>query len=208
MNLYISKISAALALICLIAFSSFAQMDEEALELSVAQNLARPAVPKKAETYVRTSMDQLRRRLVKNGFNVASMRDGEVLRITIPCDELFPIGSVDLKSSALLSLSQLGSLVGEPKKYKLLITVHTDDTGDDQYADSISAARANAVDDALWQIAGEKETNVIPYGLGKDEPLVDNSSRANRARNRRVDIFIVPEVALIEQSGIKIKNNK
>ena len=193
------------SVIVLASLLSVAQVADEALDLSVAQNIEKPSVPRKAETYVRTAMDQLRRHLVKNGLDVKTIRDGEVLQVTIPCSSLFGIGSVELKASAVNELRKLSAVVREPHKYKVLVAVHTDDTGDNQYADSISASRANAIDDGLWHIAGEKDTNVIPYGIGKDEPIVPNTSRNNRERNRRVEIYIIPDIALIEMSGVKIK---
>lgn len=180
--------------------------DTDVLELSVDENLATPDVPKKAQTYVRTAMDQLRRHLVKNGMAVEPLRDGEVLEITVPCSKLFAPGSMDLKKSGAEYLRPLGIVAREPKRYKVLVTVHTDDTGDDMYADSISAARANAIDDCLWELAGEKETNVIPYGIGKDEPRVPNTSHTNREANRRAEIFIVPDFGLLEMAGVKRKN--
>lgn len=181
------------------------QAEADALELTFAQNLETPDVPKKAETYVRTHMDQLRRTLLKSDLDVNLVRNGEVLQVTIPCEILFATSSVELKQSAVKTLNKLGLIVRDPHRYKVLVAVHTDDTGDDIYADSISAARANAIDDGLWQIAGEKETNVIPYGIGKDEPLVSNTSRNNRAKNRRVEIFIIPDEGLLELAGVKIK---
>lgn len=178
----------------------------DVLDMTVSENIATPAVPKKAENYIRTAMDQLRRNLVKQGFNVTSIRSGEVLKITIPCEQMFAPSSVELKPSSVPILRRLSSIVKDPLRYKVLVAVHTDDTGDEQYADSISASRANAIDDALWQIAGEKETNVIPYGIGKDEPLGPNTSRKNRSANRRVEIFIIPDRGMLEMAGVK--NNK
>lgn len=179
--------------------------DADALDMTLSQNLESPEVAKRAKEYVRTHIDQLRRSLVKKGLEVKSLRDGEVLQITIPCQDLFGIGSTELKPRGLDLLRGLSMVVREPGRYKVLVAVHTDDTGDEQYADSISAARANAIDDGLWQIAGEKDTNVIPYGIGKDEPVASNTTRENRARNRRVEIYIVPDNALLEMAGMKVK---
>lgn len=194
-----------LSFVLLVPFLVSAQATEDALELTFAQNIERPEIPKRAKEYVRTHMDQLRRTLVKDGFDVRSLRDGEVLELTIPCDDLFATGSLELKPTAVKKLHNLGLVVRDPRRYKVVVAVHTDDTGDEMYADSISAARANAIDDGLWQIAGEKETNVIPYGIGKDEPLVSNASRTNRARNRRAEIYIIPDEGLLELAGVKPK---
>lgn len=177
------------------------------LELSVDENIATPEVPRKAKAYVTTAIDQLRRHFVKGGYTVEVLRDGEVLEITLPCSDLFGAGSVELKPKAADLLQPFRTVVREPSRYKILVAVHTDDTGDEQYTDSISAARANAIDDCLWQLAGENDTNVIPYGIGKDEPRVSNATRAGRAANRRVEFFIVPDTGLLEMAGIRPKKN-
>ncbi len=181
------------------------EQEQDVLELSLDQNLALPEVPKKAKTYVKTAMDQLRRHLVKSGFEAEMLRDGEVIELTVPCADLFGAGALDTKAAAAERLRPLAIVAREPNKYKMLVAVHTDDTGDDVYADSISAARANAIDDLLWQLAGVDETNVVPYGLGKDEPRVPNTTRINRATNRRVEIFIIPDRKLFELAGVKMK---
>lgn len=184
--------------------SVLAQTDD-VLEMSIDDNIATPEVPRKAKTYITAAMDQLRRLMIKNKFSVESLRDGEVIEIIIPCADLFAPGSVELKADAAELLRPLGTVVREPQKYKMLVAVHTDDTGDDLYSDSISAARANAIDDCLWKLAGEHDTNVIPYGIGKDEPLVPNTSRTGRANNRRVEIFVIPDYGMLEMAGIKRK---
>lgn len=194
--------------VAIVCFSVTAADDTPAtdnLDLSVAENIATPAVPAKAKPYIKGAMDQLRRYFVKDGFEASMLRDGEVLRVTVPCSRLFPPCGVELKPSAAAVLKPFATVVREPAKYKILVTVHTDDTGDDMYADSITAARANAIDDYLWQLAREEETNVVPYGLGRDEPLAPNKSMAARASNRRVEFIIVPDRELLLQSGVKIK---
>lgn len=172
----------------------------DALELSIDDNLAVPSVPKKAQNYVKAAIDQLRRHLLKDGLPASLMRNDEVLCITIPCADLFAPCSVTLKAGAADKLRPLSVVVREPRKYKVLVAVHADDTGDDMYADSITEARANAIDDFLWQLAGQQDTNVIPYGIGKDDPVKPNSNRSNRAANRRVEIFIIPDDGLIQMA--------
>lgn len=179
--------------------------EPDVLDMSIDENLATPEVPRKAKAYVHAAMDQLRRHLIKNGMTVEALRDGEVLEITVPASRLFAATAVEPKASATEALRPLGMVARDPDKYKIIVAVHTDDTGDDKYADSISGARANAVDDCLWILAGEKDTNVVPYGIGKDEPRVPNTSMANRAQNRRVEIFVVPERGMLEQAGVKRK---
>lgn len=189
---------------CLTSFTD-ENTEPDVLDLSVSENMAVPAVPQKAKAYVRSAMDQVRRHLTKGGMSVTSTREGEVLEITVPCSELFAPSSTELKPAAATLLKPLGIIVRDPGRYKLLITVHTDDTGDDQYADSITAERANALDDFLWTLAGETDTNTIPYGLGRDEPLGPNNSIPSRAANRRVEFIVVPDKDMLRAAGVKIK---
>ena len=51
---------------------------------------------------------------------------------------------------------------------------------------------AGAIDDLLWQLADNDDTNIVIYGIGKDEPLNDNTTRRERRANRRVEFYIVP----------------
>lgn len=202
---HILFIAGALTLSLLPVRAATPEPEPDALEMSIDDNLATPAVPNKARNYVRTAMDQLRRSLLKQGFDVVADRDGEVLEICVPCDRLFAANSTDLKTSGQQLLRPLGTLASDTRKYKIVIAVHADDTGDDQYADSITSARANAVDDYLWQLARRRDTNTIPYGLGRDEPRVPNNSRHNREQNRRVEIYIVPDRGLLELAGVRRK---
>lgn len=198
---------ATAALICCFGLSAAdTARTVDVLDMSLDENINYPDVPKKAKSYVSSSMDHLRRMLNKNGFDARLTREGEVVEFSIPCDRLFAPGAVELKAGADKVLHPLGTVVRDNTLYKVLVAVHTDDTGDSVYADSISAERANAIDDFLWTLAGEIDTNLVPYGMGKDEPLQPNTTILGRAANRRVEFFIVPDEELIARSGVKIKS--
>lgn len=203
-NILSSIIVAAAAALALPPAAA-AQDEPDNLDMSVSENMAVPAVPQKAHGYVTSTMDQLRRYFVRDGFAAEMTRGGEVLRLTVPCEKLFAPGAVELKPSAAAVLKPFATVVREPGRYKMLVAVHTDDTGDEVYSDSISAARANAIDDYLWQLADQAETNVIPYGLAHDEPLKPDDSLINRAVNRRVEFIIIPDKEILRAAGVKVK---
>lgn len=168
----------------------------EPFELSLEENINTPAVPSKRHSTVKESADRLRSALDKAGFTVARLRQGEALMITLPCSDLFRSNAYTLSSEGIERLNRLSILDDLQAKYKVLIAVHTDNTGEDSYADTITARRANAIDDYLTDGVGLSSMIIIPYGLGRDEPLVTNDSISGRAKNRRVEIFIIPQEAL------------
>ncbi len=160
--------------------------------LSLEEHLQIPAVPQRQHAAVAGRAGQLAERLRHKGMRTATLRDGEVVLATMPCDTLFAANSTVPKREAQKRLLGLQEIVRRPGDYKVLVAVHTDDTGDTDYSDALSEARASAIDELLWQMADGVDTNVVIYGMGKDEPLNDNSTRQHRRANRRVEFYIVP----------------
>lgn len=180
-----------------------AEPTDNPLEMSLEGNIETPVVPNKNKTSVREANDHLRNSLERAGFQTSKLRQGEVLMINIPCDKLFRANSMTLSAEGQKLLSKLELLSGNQSKYKMLVTVHTDDTGDESYADIITSDRANEIDDYLSDKVGLTEMIIIPYGIGRDEPLNSNDSIKKRASNRRVEIFLVPQTALFSKSRSK-----
>ena len=116
--------------------------------------------------------------------------------VTIACERLFRANDVTLTDQGKALLRKFRLSDGAASKYKIIIAVHTDNTGEDAYADSITASRANSIDDFLNGRMAAIDITTVPYGLGRDEQLVSNDSLKNRAKNRRVEIYIVPTSAM------------
>lgn len=178
-----------LLLLCAIPRAA-AQTD--AADLDLDTNINTPAIPQKRHAEAADHARRLAASLRTTGMRASTIRGGEVVLATLPCDTIFPANSTEPKREALHRMRGLKSIVENASHYKVLVAVHADDTGDDAYSDALTEARANAVDDLLWQLAGRDDTNVVIYGLGKDEPLNDNTTRADRRANRRIEFYIVP----------------
>ncbi len=172
--------------------------NDETLGLSYEQNLLTPVVPDKASAQVVRHMDNIGKTLTKHDFEVKKARKGEVLDIVMPVSILFTPGDTILRSAALPVLRAFDALIRRPELYKVIIVAHTDNTGDELYSKRLSIARAKSVERFLESLVSGIKTNIISYGLGYDKALVPNNSIVNRARNRRIDIYIVPGVALVD----------
>lgn len=106
-------------------------------------------------------------------------------------DVLFDFNKASLKPGAKEKLSKLaGILLAYPGNYRMEIEGHTDAIGSEEYNLKLSQARAESVRDYLAQ-AGVPSTRIIAVrGMGKSQPVADNSTAAGRQVNRRVELII------------------
>lgn len=120
------------------------------------------------------------------GVEVARTEDNQ-LRVQVPSDISFALNSasIDPRLRPVLDAFAQGL---EPNTL-VRIVGHTDNTGSDAINDPLSLRRAESVRSYL-QDRGVSGQRIEVAGRGSREPLVSNDSEANRARNRRVEIFL------------------
>jgi outer membrane protein OmpA-like peptidoglycan-associated protein len=103
----------------------------------------------------------------------------------------FETNKAALKPVAREKLSKLsGVLLGFAGEYHLEVEGHTDSTGTDAYNQALSQARAESVRNFLAEQGIPAERIRSTQGFGRTRPIAPNDSRANREKNRRVDIVI------------------
>ncbi len=159
-----------------------------------------PVVPTKAQKGIRNHLTEIQQSLVKHNMQAQLIRNGEVVMVTLPCAGLFNPNETVLKESGKRYLRPFVDLLKYPTMYKVVVAVHSDATGEPAYLDALTEERANAIDAFLEQEAKRTDANLIPFGLGPDDPLVPNDSMENRSKNRRVEIYIVPEWQMIDSA--------
>jgi outer membrane protein OmpA-like peptidoglycan-associated protein len=121
------------------------------------------------------------------------------LVITIPADILFAPNDTELKVGANEYLQPIKRYLRTPDMYRVLLVMHTDNTGSEQYRDELTQARVDAVFD--WFDDSEADTRYLfPYAFGDEMPIVQNTSMDNRAKNRRLEIYLVPGQKMLEQA--------
>ena len=109
----------------------------------------------------------------------------------MPQDILFATDSAALRpdlQSDLRTVAQ--SLLAYPNTTVQVIG-HTDNTGDASYNLNLSQRRAASVANVLIS-QGVPGFRVQTFGRGEDQPIADNLTPEGRARNRRVEIVILP----------------
>lgn len=196
-RIFLSSIILTLFSICV--FASGVPSPDLA-DLTFDENIETPVVPKKASPAIVKHIENIRATFSKHGLKAESERSGEVVIVTIPCSELFAPNSTTLLSSGEKYLRPFSRLLKYPTMYKVIVAVHSDNSGEPEYLEALTSARASAIDSFLISDSGTTGTSLVPYGLAMDMPLNENRSIADRAENRRVEIYIVPNKDMIEMA--------
>ena len=93
---------------------------------------------------------------------------------------------------AAKALDQDGAMLKENPHIKVEIGGHTDSLGSEKANQKISEKRAESVKKYLmdkFNIPGDRMTF---KGYGGKKPIADNGTKEGRAKNRRVEIRILP----------------
>lgn len=174
-------------------------LQQDLADLTMEESLMQPAVPEKQKAFIKSYMMREAKALQKMGYKVETMRQGEVVIATIPCNKLFLPNDTTLMPSASKELTNFLPYFRIPGKFKVILGVHSDDSGSEDYLYKLTEKRVVALYDYFDNHATQTES-LMGYPLGPSEPLKPNSSMAGRAENRRVEIFIVPGPELIAEA--------
>jgi outer membrane protein OmpA-like peptidoglycan-associated protein len=137
--------------------------------------------------------EEMRAKLLAQLNQVLQTRDTvRGLVVNMP-DVLFDFNKYTLKPAARERLARVSGIVLAYPDLKLQIEGHTDSIGSEEYNQTLSEKRAATVRDYLVS-SGVSMNNVAAKGLGKTDPVADNSSAAGRKLNRRVEMIVSGDV--------------
>src|SRR5882762_6635893 len=137
--------------------------------------------------------EEMRARLLAQLNQVLQTRDtARGLIVSMP-DVLFDFNKYTLKPEARERLARISGIVLAYPDLKLQIEGYTDAIGSDEYNQTLSEKRAEAVRDYLVS-SGVSMNNVAAQGMGKADPVADNSTSAGRKLNRRVEMIVSGDV--------------
>ncbi|MDX1391701.1 MAG: OmpA family protein [Rheinheimera sp.] len=128
-----------------------------------------------------------------SGSGVRVIREGDKLRLDIPAQLTFDINRSDIRANLFPVFNDIAKVLRDYPKTMLVIAGHTDDTGPYQHNMNLSQARAESVKQYLVA-QNVQAIRIETQGYGPNYPVVPNTSDANRAMNRRVEIHIEPVV--------------
>lgn len=130
-----------------------------------------------------------------------------VLKFT--SDLVFDLGSADVRPEVVPALQEFAKIMELPDaaNFDAVIVGHTDNV-------RIGKPETRAKHPTNWHLsvhrsisvlnilgdAGVAPTRMGVMGYGEFRPIVDNNTAENRAKNRRVEIYIVPKTGVGEKS--------
>jgi outer membrane protein OmpA-like peptidoglycan-associated protein len=137
--------------------------------------------------------EEMRARLLAQLNQVLQTRDtARGLIVSMP-DVLFDFNKFTLKPEARERLARISGIVLAYPDLKLEIDGYTDSVGSDEYNQTLSDKRAGAVRDYLVS-SSVSTNNVTARGMGKADPIADNTTAAGRKLNRRVEMIVSGDV--------------
>lgn len=124
----------------------------------------------------------------------------EAIKVTFNSGILFATGKSDLSAVSKTELLNFVNKMKDMPDTDLAIYGHTDNTGSDAINERLSAERALAVADYL-KYCGMAAGRMTATGLSYKEPVASNDTAEGRAQNRRVEIYIFANEAMIKSAG-------
>ena len=141
--------------------------------------------------YMDSQEKKLREQLQGTGVSVT--RQGDNLILNMPGDITFAVNQSDIKPGFYDVLNSVVLVLKEFEKTSIHIVGYTDSTGSFEYNVKLSEKRAQSVASYL-QAQQIHPARLVTKGKGPENPVADNGTEAGRARNRRVELILVPHV--------------
>jgi len=113
----------------------------------------------------------------------------------------FKVGSALLTVDSKAQLDELATKALNAKGYVVEVSGFTDASGSVEKNRALSQRRADTVIRYLVETHNIPLRRIVtPYGYGESNPVAENTSRAGRAQNRRVEVKLLVNKGLIQQA--------
>lgn len=134
------------------------------------------------------------------GAEVERVDDGIVVTFDENSGVYFDTNLHDLKQESIQTLDKLANVLQEYGDTDVLVVGHTDSTGPRAFNMTLSEKRAQSVTNYFVINRNLNSSRFTTKWFGPDNPIADNSTVEGRAKNRRVNVVIVPNEKMQEDA--------
>jgi len=126
------------------------------------------------------------------GAVVERVDDGIVITFDENSGVFFDTAKYNINAASKANLDKLSGILVEYPDTNVLVVGHTDSVGADESNMLLSERRARAVTTYFTATKGLSAGRFTTNWYGEQTPIADNATAEGRAKNRRVNIAIVP----------------
>jgi outer membrane protein OmpA-like peptidoglycan-associated protein len=162
---------------------------QQALAAETVQARAAAAQSENLRQQAEREKQDLRERLLQQLNSILATRDSARGLVANMSDVLFRSGSYELAPGARERLAKVSGIILAYPSLHVSVEGHTDSVGGDEYNQSLSELRAQAVRDYFVQ-QGIVSSAVEAHGYGKTAPIASNDTPEGRQQNRRVELVL------------------
>ena len=120
----------------------------------------------------------------------------KAIRVTFDSGILFPVNGTALSEESKATLAGFASTMADLPETDITVWGHTDNTGTAAVNERISQKRADAVS-AYLEGLGIDKARVTSEGKSFDLPVASNDTPEGRTQNRRVEVYVTANEAMI-----------
>jgi len=133
------------------------------------------------------------------GATVERVDDGIVITFDENSGVYFDTAKYNVNTASQTALNKLINVFKEYPDTNILVVGHTDSVGSDENNMTLSKNRANAVTN---YITGQGISNgrLTTNWYGETQPTSDNNTAEGRAKNRRVNVAILPNEKMVDDA--------
>ncbi|SRX56184.1 OmpA family protein [Aequorivita sp. CIP111184] len=126
------------------------------------------------------------------GAQVVRVDDGIVVTFDENSGVYFDTAKYNINTASQNTLDKLANVLKEYPDTDVLVVGHTDSVGAEEMNLTLSKNRAQSVTNYFVQNKGLSSGRFTTNWYGETAPVADNSTAEGRAKNRRVNLAIVP----------------
>ena len=134
---------------------------------------------------------ELKEQTAGSGIDVSSTDNGKAILVNLPDGVTFATNSAEVSPTFRATLDQIAQSLRDYPNSLVDVYGYTDSTGSDSFNQALSERRAKAVSDYL-NSRGVSASRMRWQGFGETGSIASNDTIDGRAKNRRVEIKIVP----------------